>query len=85
MAKDAYDGQTELVHLALIDGVLNAAREGVADIVKEYSDEKTKIAKIAKVRDAANRFIDLIDQMVENDGVEDTDASASDEHNPTKS
>jgi uncharacterized protein YwgA len=85
MAKDAYDGQTELVHLALIDGVLNATREGVADIVKEYSDEKTKIAKIVKVRDAANRFIDLIDQMVENDGVEDTDASADNVDDPAKS
>jgi hypothetical protein len=85
MAKDAYDRQTELVHIALIDGVLNAARDSVADIVKEYSDEKTKIEKIAKVRDAANRFIDVIDAMGENDGVEDEDASASDQHSAAES
>jgi hypothetical protein len=86
MAKDAYDRTADLVQDALIDGVLNAAREGVADIVKEYSDEKTKMAKIVKVRDAAARFMFLIEGMMADfDSEEVDDASADNEHDPAKS
>lgn len=81
MAKDAYDENAELVRSAMIDGVLAAARDGVSDIVKEYSDENAKMAKIVKVRDAAARFIFLIEgMMADYDSEEADDASASDQH-----
>lgn len=81
MAKDAYDENAELVRSAMIDGVLAAARDGVSDIVKEYSDENAKMAKIVKVRDAAARFIFLIEgMMADYDSEEADDASASDQY-----
>ena len=81
MAKDAYDRTADLLQAALVDGVLAAARDGVSDIVREYTDEKNKMTKIVKLRDAAARFIFLIEgMMADYDSEEADDASASNEH-----